>query len=122
MDILVLLLLAALYIVPELLRRRKPKEYKYPEFPDTPSQRPVPTAPAPVNEEYRWPAAVLDSVPAVSQSAQPNPVYSQPLPSLLPATADEPVVFNQLMYGIVMAEVLGQPKSVSRRSHTLRQR
>lgn len=124
MDIFVLILLAALYLVPELLRRRKPKEYKYPEFPDPPLPKPATTDSSPVNEAYSRPAVIQDSppMPFVGQITQPTPAYSQPAPGMLPVTVDEPVVFNHLMYGIVMTEVLGQPRSVSRRSHSLRQR
>ncbi|MDU4959808.1 MAG: hypothetical protein E6X17_03985 [Sporomusaceae bacterium] len=103
MDLVVLLLLVALYLIPEVLRRtRKPKRYEYPQFPQE-----EPTAPPQLEEQPFWsPAAVAvaakPSVPAAPPLAQPQ----QP--------ATRPVVLNNWQYGLVMAEILGPPSARKR--------
>lgn len=108
MDILVLLLLFALYVVPEILRRtRKPKKYEYPQFPTT--DPPTPTIPT--ETQGRKPQMFTVAPSAASSlgtAAQAQPVVVQP-----PAD-DEPAGLSNLAYGLVMAEILGPPRSLNK--------
>jgi hypothetical protein len=106
MDILVLLLLFALYVIPEILRRtRKPKTYKYPQFPTTdPEAESLPATTQGREFQPVKPQPFVNAVPNVVAAAQP-PIVTQPL------SVDEPVALSNLAYGLVMAEILGPPRS-----------
>jgi hypothetical protein len=117
MDILVLLLLFALYVIPEVLRRtRKPKTYKYPEFPTSdPQTGSSPTAnserePQPIRIRTQ-PVVTMPAAPVTAKTTEAMP--AQPTPVTLLPPADEPVVFGNLAYGLVMAEILGPPRSLA---------
>lgn len=106
MDIVVLLLLLALYLIPEILRRaRKPKTYEYPQFP--PDNQPTETPPV-IREEQ--PKPLLKAEPVAVIQPAPPPVVAPPF-NQSPLPAVKPVVLNNLAYGLVMAEILGPPRS-----------
>jgi hypothetical protein len=111
MDILVIVLLFALYVIPEILRRRrKPTAYKYPEFPEPTTESTNQTT----DNEPRRPKPLYQ--PAVIAAVAPIPVELPKAPVLATVQSvatDEPVVFHGLAYGLVMAEVLGPPRSLS---------
>lgn len=106
-SIFVVILLFALYVVPEILRRRrKPSTYKYPEFPTPePEQQ---QAPGRIIEESR-PSLVKTAVslsPALQTGAAMPQMTAMPV-----SESTEQITFDNLAYGIVMAEILGPPKA-----------
>ncbi|MDF2502054.1 MAG: hypothetical protein K0Q77_2768 [Anaerosporomusa subterranea] len=113
MDILVLLLLFALYVIPEVLRRtRKPKKYEYPQFPTTDPKAENPPATSQGRKPQAFkPQPFATTVPNVVAAAQPT---AQPTTVTQPLPADEPVALSNLAYGLVMAEILGPPRSLNK--------
>ncbi len=108
MDILVLILLLALYVLPEVLRRaRKPKNYEYPQFPpaDQPGES---AAKPPARIPSHWSPALPTPSPVKTVAKEQTPPVNQSLP------VEQPVEFNHLAYGLVMAEILGPPRSRNR--------
>ena len=116
MDILVLLLLFALYVLPEILRRkRKPKTYKYPEFPD---QQTKPEPPV-INREGK-PRSIVPQ-PAMPVSAAVSAQSPKSTQDQSATQADNvPAALDNLAYGLVMAEVLGPPRSIANRQKNRR--
>ena len=111
MDILVIVLLFALYVIPEILRRRrKPKAYKYPEIPEA---TPEPSNPA-ANSEPKRPRPMYQPAAIAAIAPIPQALPKEPVVATIQSVAtDEPVVFHGLAYGLVMAEVLGPPRSLA---------
>jgi hypothetical protein len=125
--ILWLILMAAFYIVPEILkRRRKPEEYEYPEIPD---RVPPPETKAPAAKPKEKPAPV---------KTMSEPVYLPPvsatagafaaMPDMLYHLAEEPktaaVTMSEyvpwqgrldnasVLNGVIYAEILQPPKAL----------
>lgn len=108
MDILVLILLLALYVLPEVLRRaRKPKNYEYPQFP--PADPHGKSSPEPQTRiPSHWPSVLPAPSPVKTVAKEQTSPVNQPLP------IEQPVEFSHLAYGLVMAEILGPPRSRNR--------
>lgn len=108
MDILVLVLLFALYVLPEVLRRaRKPKNYEYPQFP--PADPQGESSPEPQTRiPSHWSPALPASSPVKTVVKEQVPLVNQALP------VEQTVEFSHLAYGLVMAEILGPPRSRNR--------
>lgn len=107
MDIFVLVLLLALYVIPEVLRRaRKPKTYQYPQFPPADQQSesmPTNLAKRTYSLQSQLSAAVqpVEKVVTVDQTSNMNQMLD----------VEQPVELSNLAYGLVMAEILGPPRS-----------
>lgn len=106
MDILIpLLLLAVLYLVPELLRRKKNTEYKYPEIPNQQEQS----------------KNMTHAIPALSEKAKVTSLEAKPQDSsinLKPTTISQPSVAAEsridntaLVNGILWSEILQPPRA-----------
>lgn len=114
MDIVTLLILMALfYLVPELLKRRRPKTYEYPQIPD---RVPMPeTVPPPAPGK-------ADETPAVpyayaAESAAPFQPEVRPGESKVPGPAEGtlgPLRLDQaeVVNGIIYAEILQPPRAL----------
>jgi hypothetical protein len=105
MDIIwVFLLMALLYGLPELLRKKQRKTYDYPKVPK-PSQLPETSIPIGRNEEV---IAVEEFVGPKSKQAKDSSTVSSA------QTFDESSVVTsaQVASGIVWAEILAKPKIV----------
>lgn len=111
--IIILVLMIALYLVPELLRRRNPKEYKYPDIPAPPSPVPVPSEQpkatttakttffeVQVQEEKKEPAYTGTPASAVTVSVEPKASTWQ-------GNIDQAMIMN----GIIFAEILNRPRA-----------
>lgn len=118
MDIvIVLIVMAILYIIPELLRGKKPKEYKYPEIPEVPEIPKVPKAP-PVKLEkasHSYPEVVIATDKPVN-SSNLTIIETMPIPSPACSITESSVPsinFNQaeLLSGVIWAEVLLPPRA-----------
>lgn len=131
MDIIItLILMAALYIIPELLRGKKTKEYEYPEIPEMPDQTNIPnkhskpttqSAPIPPKIKHQYQHSKDAKVPSVT------PFHKYPLPPKVSANevAPAPILadmdnqpehkaqFDQaaILNGIIWAEVLLPPRA-----------
>lgn len=111
MDILIpLILLAVLYLVPELLRRRKPKEYKYPEIPNAPN----PPAKLPKAEA---PLAFSEKTKSTGFAVKPQENNVGKKPS--PVTTNDATAANTpfhldntaLVNGVIWSEILQPPRA-----------
>lgn len=103
MDIIIpILLMLVLYLVPELLRRGKPKKYEYPEIPEPPVDMP--------------------SIPPVKVSKPVVlPVYPEvviPQAAVSPASIDKAggapglsVERNMLLQAVIYSEILQKPRA-----------
>lgn len=129
--ILWLILMAAFYIVPEILkRRRKPEEYEYPEIPD---RVPPPETKAPAAKPKEKPAPVKPMsepvyLPPVSATAASAPGAFIAMPDTLHHLAEEPktaaVTMSEsgpwqgrldnasVLNGVIYAEILQPPKAL----------
>lgn len=105
MDIIIpILLMLVLYLVPELLRRGKPKKYEYPEIPEPAPPADMPSVP---------PAKVSKPV---ALPAYPEVVIPQAAVS--PASADKTGVAprlsverNMLLQAVIYSEILQKPRA-----------
>lgn len=116
-SIFVVILLFALYVVPEILRRRrKPTTYKYPEFP---TSEPEQQDPGRVIGESRL--SPVKTAVALSPALQTG--AAMPLMTAMPVSEPtEQVNFDNLAYGMVMAEILGPPKALAVRGRFTQRR
>jgi len=109
MDILVpLLILAVLYLVPELLRKRNPKNYKYPEIPNEPSVQvniPKATIPAALNEK-----ANSSSIDAKYQDNNVSSSYAK-TNDVHGANESFHDDNNALVNGVIWSEILQPPRA-----------
>ena len=120
MDSLIpLLLILILYLVPEILKRRKkPKEYEYPDIPAKVPQ-PVEVKPvefkakppaAPVSDYVASPAAFAGEVSAKPVMAMPEPVevpFSTAATSPWQGKLSPQIIQN----GLIFAEILQPPRA-----------
>lgn len=127
MDIVItLLLMVALYLIPEILKRKNPKEYKYPEIPEKPnppearplptiSKAPTPKAPRYESQEAQFPPAVAISKYSVSEAVD---LRGKETPSII--TVNEKNYNCQqsrqldqaaLLNGVIWAEILLPPRA-----------
>jgi hypothetical protein len=114
MDIVTIVILMALfYLVPELLKRRRPKTYEYPEIPDR--VPPPGTVPPPVSAKIGEKITV--SPPDKTQLAVPPHPKVQLLDLPVAATVAEyspwQVNLDQttVVSGIIYAEILQPPRA-----------
>lgn len=117
-NIIPLLLLLVLYLVPELLKRRKdPKDYKYPDIPDTvpqPSRRPPIDI---ISKPASTPITDVSMEAPKSWVTSPKPATTMPAPVTVPyiTTADSPwqgklspqIVEN----GLIFSEIIQPPRA-----------
>lgn len=120
MDSLIpLLLMLLLYLVPELLKRRKkPKEY---EYPDIPEKAPQPVEIKPVEKKpTAFSAPVTAEVvftPKVAGDISPKPAMVMPDPVTMPVMGDslspwQGKLSPQIVQnGLVFAEILQPPRA-----------
>ena len=99
----ILLLMALLYLLPELLRRRKPKQY---EYPDIPERVPQPQA---VKKEQRAQPEIRRPAAAAPSLVMPDPVH-------VPVTKDESPWQGQINVGVIQngyifSEVIQPPRA-----------
>lgn len=109
MDIVItLLLMVALYLIPEILKRKNPKEYRYPEAP-------TPKAPRYESQEAQFPPAVAISKYSVSEAVD---LRGKETPSII--TVNEKNYNCQqtrqldqaaLLNGVIWAEILLPPRA-----------
>lgn len=98
MEIFIVVLMALLYIVPEIIRKTKNKEYKYPEFPK-PKQPTITPMPHPV--------------PELKADKPIKPSVVMPPPVDVPDFIDERPELSQNAWaqGLIMAEILNPPRA-----------
>lgn len=117
MDAIIpLLIMLVLYLVPELLkRRRNPKEYKYPDIPEkfpTPADVKIPEIKA---KPIIIPVTPTAEPPQATWSAPPKPVM--PAPVNVPSMNDSISPWHgklspQLVQnGLIFAEILQPPRA-----------
>lgn len=113
MDIVTLLILMALfYLVPELLKRRRPKTHEYPQIPDRVPAETMPS-PAPVKTGENVAVSFADKAAvAVTAQHEARPAEIMAVPSLV----DEPPRLVRLdqaavVNGIIFAEILQPPRA-----------
>lgn len=97
------IIMAIIYLLPELLRKRKPKEYKYPEIPE--NAPPSPMAAVPESTVAESPVHISHSVPpTVSQItyAAPGDIDNK---NGWSGNLNESLVVN----GIIFAEIVSPP-------------
>ena len=130
MDIIItLVLMAALYIIPELLKNKKPKEYKYPEIPEIPDQTDMPQKPSiPKTQsesltlkkhspyQYSKDIKIPDSTYSTYCALPPkvsNSEASAPMSACLERQPEQRVQMDQaaILNGIIWAEVLLPPRA-----------
>ncbi|SHI37596.1 hypothetical protein [Propionispora hippei] len=106
MDIIIpILLMLVLYLLPELLRRGKPKKYEYPEIPEPAPPANMPSGPP-----------VKGSKPAVLP-AYPEVVIPQTAVSLASTDKTTGVVpslsvdRNMLLQAVIYSEILQKPRA-----------
>ncbi len=110
--IFIIILMAVLYIVPELLKRRgKPKTYQYPDIPQPapqPSDMKIKSKPAePVQERF-----LADRIPTeqeVAPAAMPaaSEVKKQEETPRLPGCLSQEALVN----GVIFAEIINPPRA-----------
>lgn len=98
----ILLLMAILYLLPELLRRRKPKQYEYPDIPERVPQPQAVKKEQRAQPEIRRPAAAPSLV-------MPDPVH-------VPVTKEESPWQGQINLGVIQngyifAEIIQPPRA-----------
>ncbi|MDR3565199.1 MAG: hypothetical protein P4N59_27700 [Negativicutes bacterium] len=114
-TILILILMAVFYLVPELLKRRRPKTYEYPEIPDqVPLPERVPSsAPGRIREN---PAVQLAE--AKTDIEPPRPHIRPPETPVATVAMEEyspwQVKLDQttVISGIIYAEILQPPRAM----------
>lgn len=116
MDIVTILILMALfYLVPELLKRGKPKTYEYPQIPDrVPPPDTIPP-PGPLKGEGKTVSAVESDIiqlalpprPEVHPPVEVNPLLPTSEESSWQGRLDQATVLN----GIIFAEILQPPRA-----------
>ncbi|SMC93918.1 hypothetical protein [Sporomusa malonica] len=119
MDILIpLLLMLVMYLVPELLKRRKqPKEYEYPDIPEKVPQ-PIDIKPAEIKVKHTPQQTAEVAVEAPKTWAiPPKPAISMPTAVTVshfsePATPWEGKVSPQMVQnGLIFAEIIQPPRA-----------
>jgi hypothetical protein len=113
MDIVTLLILMALfYLVPELLKRRRPKTYEYPQIPDRVPTETMPS-PAPVKTGENVAVSFADK----TELAVPPHPKVQPLDLPVAAAVAEYSPWQasldqaSIVNGIIFAEILQPPRA-----------
>lgn len=116
MDILIpLLLLFIMYVIPELLKRRKqPKEYKYP---DIPAKVPQTAEMKPKHiESKKKPQFVSDELPK-SAAIHQKPAVSMPVQVVVPHSVEAESPWQGklspqiVQNGLIFAEILQPPRA-----------
>ena len=109
-----LLLMVLLYLLPELLRRRKPKKYEYPDFPEK-----VP-GPQPFKRPAYTTASSFPPTPFIpDEDRKPAVKPAIPMPSAVdvPQTTDTPNSWQGQLQpaivqnGLIFAEILQPPRA-----------
>lgn len=98
----IIVIMVILYLVPELLRKRKPKEYKYPEVPE--KKWP------PITETY--PEHTVEPSPNISHIMQPEPaniVSTNATNSASINTWQGNLDSSMVVNGFIFAEILSPP-------------
>ncbi|MCX7781086.1 MAG: hypothetical protein N2491_09275 [Negativicutes bacterium] len=111
----ILLLMAILYILPEIFKRRRPKKYEYPEIPGKPADH----APAPPQPELKT-TAFLQKEWHQPASLQPKPATSGTISAPLElidhpenVTAWHGAISRQtIINGFIFAEILQPPRAL----------
>ena len=98
----ILLLMALLYLLPELLRRKKPKQYEYPDIPERVPQPQAVRKAQHAQPEIRRPAAAPPLV-------MPDPVH-------MPISKEESPWQGQINMGVIQngyifAEIIQPPRA-----------
>lgn len=103
MDFLILIIIVVIgYLLPELLKRRNPKEYKYPEIPS----QDVPTSPPILMTQIGEPLKSKQEIVApVSTENAYNVNTSAANKNLWQENLDQSMVVN----GFIFAEILSPP-------------
>ncbi|VBB06088.1 Hypothetical protein LUCI_1303 [Lucifera butyrica] len=109
MDLIfLLLLLAFFYLIPELLRRQKKGDYKYPEIPK-------PALPEEPEEKIDFEFPCVMTVPVKEEKKEAMPHMAIPVDGASGNPADQPLPLamdgQTIMNGIIFAEILQQPRS-----------
>ncbi|BBB92786.1 MAG TPA: hypothetical protein PKA28_02825 [Methylomusa anaerophila] len=121
MDVLIpLLLMVLLYVVPELLKRRKTKEYEYPDIPDTPDTKIPPemaNTPTPIHkmeqvnqEEPVGDLSAYASHPFAAANNMPPPVNIPQVREVI-SPWREKLTSQTIANGIIFAEILLPPRA-----------
>jgi hypothetical protein len=119
MDILIpLLLMLVMYLVPELLKRRKqPKEYEYPDIPEKVPQ-PIDIKPTEIKIKHVPPQAAEGVVEAPKTwTIPPKPAISMPAAVTVPHFSEavspwEGKVTPQMVQnGLIFAEIIQPPRA-----------
>ena len=118
MDFLgVLVLLVVLYGLPELLRKRRKKNYEYPTFPEpAPTESPSESEPAPLSTDLQptiRPHIAAPLTPHVTTHIQPQIAETVSAPSAVSGIVTPTIDTRQVMDGIIWAEILAKPKRVT---------
>ncbi|MDD4602089.1 hypothetical protein SDC9_08965 [bioreactor metagenome] len=121
MDLIItLIIMAALYFIPEVLRRKKPQEYKYPEIPDTQSlPKPVSLPTMKKAPHYKPKEVVIPSNfnssthPLLEKGGHHETLPSLPIASIEKNRTSPNIQFDQtaVLNGVIWAEVLLPPRA-----------
>lgn len=116
-ELIPLLLLVILYLVPELLKRRKkPKEYEYPDIPEKIPPLPEPPAKAKVRTPPLTPAVHKYGI-ETAHAVSPKPALTMPAPVHIPhitepASPWQGKLSPQIVQnGLIFAEILQPPRA-----------
>ena len=118
MDILIpVILMIVLYVVPELLKRRKPTEYKYPDIPD--KIPPVNTQPQEMKHKPPVTEAYNVSIPSTMNAwaAANKPVIAMPDPVTAPQCVEQTSAWQgnlspqMVQNGFIFAEIIQPPRA-----------
>lgn len=101
--IFVILLMALLYGLPEMLKSRQPKEYKYPDIPEL-HQKPQ----LEIKHMPKIPAAISS---AAGKSLKKEKVVMPPAVEVPDFTVEKRPANSAWAAGIIMAEVLQPPRA-----------
>lgn len=120
MDTLIpLLLMLLLYLIPELLKRRKqPKEYKYPDIPDK-IPLPVEMKSKPVEIKAKQVQPALNTAQHTSENSEisQKPTVTMPPPVTVPHTTEtgspwQGKLSPQIVQnGLIFAEIIQPPRA-----------
>lgn len=102
----IVIIMAIIYLLPELLKKRKSKEYKYPEIPVPPG--PDETAPEPMAAEPQAGIHISHSEPStVSPESQVS--YAAAGDSVRKNSWQGNLDQSMVMNGIIFAEIISPP-------------
>lgn len=98
-----LILMLLLYLVPELLRKRKPKKYEYPDIPERIPKTPIITPDPIVFTELQKPA--IKTPPAPMPPAVHMPVITEKSPW------QGKITLGVIQNGYIFSEILQPPRA-----------